>query len=144
MTRFIRIKTINNLDVMIRASAIFTITKAEVAKHTYIVTEDACGNREQFIVDCTLDEIQAMIDGEPEDKPVAVAELQGSIADQLRNLLGKTPSTLANVAKAAQISTHTLIGFFNELHTLNSSNCERLAEALGHRIVLIPEAKETT
>jgi hypothetical protein len=95
-------------------------------------------------VDYTLDEIQAMIDGEPEDKPVAVAELQGSIADQLRNLLGKTPLTLASVAKAAQISTHTLIGFFNELHALNGSNCERLAEALGHRIVLIPEAKETT
>ena len=144
MTKFIRVKTITNLDVMIRTTAILTIAKSDMAKHTYITAEDACGNREQFIVEHTLDEIQAMMQGEPEDKAVAVTELQGSIADQLRSLIGKTPLTLTNVAKAAQISTHTLVGFFNELHTLNSSNCERLAEALGHRIVLVPEAKEST
>jgi hypothetical protein len=67
MTKFIRVKTITNLDVMIRVSAIFTITKAEVAKHTYIIAEDACGNRQQFIVEHTMDEIQAMIEA-PEVK----------------------------------------------------------------------------
>jgi hypothetical protein len=61
MTKFIRVKTINNLDVMIRTSAIFTIAKGDVAKHTWITAEDACGNREQFIVEHTMDEIQAMI-----------------------------------------------------------------------------------
>ncbi len=144
MTKFIRIKTINNLDVMIRASAIFTITKAEVAKHTYIVTEDACGNREQFIVDYTLDEIQAMIEGEPEDKPVAVAELQGSIADQLRSLLKQSSLTLSGMAEFTHITRHKLEGFRQGVHELNASNSERLAKALGYRIVLIPEAKETT
>jgi hypothetical protein len=64
MSKFIRLKTINNLDVMIRTSAIFTIAKSDMAKHTWITAEDACGNREQFIVDHTMDEIQAMIDGE--------------------------------------------------------------------------------
>jgi hypothetical protein len=67
MSKFIRVKTINNLDVMIRASAIFTIAKSDMAQHTYITAEDACGNREQFIVEHTMDEIQAMIEA-PEAK----------------------------------------------------------------------------
>ena len=62
MTKFIRVKTITNLDVMLRTSAIFTIAKSDAAKHTYITAEDACGNREQFIVEHTMDEIQAMIE----------------------------------------------------------------------------------
>jgi hypothetical protein len=61
MTKFIRVKTITNLDVMIRTSAIFTIAKSDMAKHTHITAEDACGNREQFIVEHTMDEIQAMM-----------------------------------------------------------------------------------
>ena len=67
MTKFVRVKTITNLDVMIRTNAIFTIARADVAKHTYITAEDACGNREQFIVEHTMDEIQRMIEG-PEAK----------------------------------------------------------------------------
>jgi hypothetical protein len=62
MSKFIRLKTITNLDVIIRASAIFTIAKSDMAKHVFITAEDACGNREQFIVDHTMDEIQAMIE----------------------------------------------------------------------------------
>jgi len=61
MTKFIRVKTINNLDVMLRMSAIFTIAKSDAAKHVFITAEDACGNREQFVVEHTMDEIQAMI-----------------------------------------------------------------------------------
>ena len=64
MTKFIRVRTITNLDVMIRSTAIFTIAKSDMAQHTYITAEDACGNREQFIVDHTMDEIQAMIEGD--------------------------------------------------------------------------------
>jgi hypothetical protein len=62
MSKFIRVRTINNLDVMIRVSAIFTIAKSDMAKHVFITAEDACGNREQFIVGHTMDEIQAMIE----------------------------------------------------------------------------------
>jgi hypothetical protein len=62
MSKFIRLKTITNLDVMIRTTAIFTIAKSDMAKHVFITAEDACGNREQFIVDHTMDEIQAMIE----------------------------------------------------------------------------------
>ena len=62
MSRFIRVKTINNLDIMIRTTAIFTIAKSNMAKHTFITAEDACGNREQFVEDHTMDEIQAMIE----------------------------------------------------------------------------------
>ena len=64
MSHFIRLKTINNLDVMIRTTAIFTIAKSNAAKHVYITAEDACGNREQFVVDHSMDEIQAAIEGE--------------------------------------------------------------------------------
>ena len=67
MTKFIRVKTITNLDVMIRTSAIFTIAKSDMAKHVFITAEDACGNREQLIVEHTMDEIQAMIQA-PEAK----------------------------------------------------------------------------
>ena len=69
MSKFIRFKTINDLDIMIRTTAIFTIAKSDMAKHTFITAEDACGNREQFIVDHTMDEIQAMIEGEIELVP---------------------------------------------------------------------------
>ena len=62
MSRFIRVKTINDLDIMIRTTAIFTIAKSDMAKHVFITAEDACGNREQFVVDHTMDEIQAMIE----------------------------------------------------------------------------------
>jgi hypothetical protein len=61
MTKFIRVRTITNLDVMIRTTAIFTVAKSDAAKHVFITAEDACGNREQFIVEHTMDEIQAMM-----------------------------------------------------------------------------------
>lgn len=69
MSRFIRVKTINDLDIMIRTTAIFTIAKSDMAKHVFITAEDACGNREQFVVDHTMDEIQAALEGEIELVP---------------------------------------------------------------------------
>ena len=69
MSRFIRVKTINDLDIMIRTTAIFTIAKSNMAKHTFITAEDACGNREQFVVDHSMDEIQAALEGEIELVP---------------------------------------------------------------------------
>ena len=241
MTKFIRVTTITNLDVMIRTSAIFTIAKGDVAKHTYITAEDACGNREQFIVEHTMDEIQAMMQGElpkpvaehspePEvcDDPIArkVQEIERqktqtvqmaidigkhliqvkqqlkhgewlpwlqknfphsttsaghymrmaqhvdltkdhptsirealqqitdaeekqpqtkqSLTDAVLHMMKSSRQSRYAISQKSGISQAVLSRFVNGERLLGMRTLERLAEALGHKITLVPEAKEST
>jgi len=145
MSKFIRLKTVSGADLLLRTKWISSICGCPEKSFTRVELYNAIDHDDAYDVTATVDEIQAMIDDKRRHiAGLTIALSDKSISDQLRSLLGQSSLTLSGMAKCTQITRHKLEGFRQRVHELNASNSERLAKALGYRIVLVPEAKETT
>jgi len=148
MSKFILLQPIGGNPFLLRIDDIHAVEmvvgKTNTRMGSRITTVDAGGKRDYLVVDHTIDEIQALLCDQAVSNTTAIAGAHRSVNQQLRDAVGSSELSLSFIADAADITEHSLIGFYNEVHTLGISACERLAKVLGYRIALIPDLEEKT
>jgi predicted XRE-type DNA-binding protein len=151
MSKFIRLKTLAGTGLLLRTKWIVSVYECPGETHTRIELYNAI-NHAYDVVE-TVGEIQAMMQGEP-SRPVSEKTPEHEVCDNPKtkqsltaavlHMMKSSQQSLYTISQKSGISQAVLTRFVNGEMRLGVRALEQLAEVLGHKITLVPEAKEST